>query len=64
MRRRALLIVNAKSRSGRAAAKTSVEGLNRIGIDPVYRDCTTPDDLSPLIAEQASDVDLIIIARG
>jgi hypothetical protein len=37
MVRRALLIVNAKSRSGKAALSKVIEGLGQLGIEPVQR---------------------------
>ena len=64
MRGRALLIVNAKSRSGAAAIETALQGLERIGIDAVYRNCENAGGLSRLIEEEAKGVDLVAIAGG
>src|SRR6186997_1979696 len=64
MPRRALLIVNAKSRSGAAAIETALQGLERIGIDAVYRNCENAGGLSRLIEEEAKGVDLVAIAGG
>jgi diacylglycerol kinase (ATP) len=64
MRRRALVIVNAKSRSGKAALGRAVQGLEQAGIDPIHRDCADRDALSPTIIEDGQDVNLIVVGGG
>jgi diacylglycerol kinase (ATP) len=64
MNRRALLIINANSRSGRNAFQAAVEGLRSSGIDPVHRECGSRDELSPLIVEHGKDVDLVVVGGG
>ena len=61
---RALLIVNAMSRNGKAALDAAVDGLKRMGIDPIHRDCAARDALSPTIVEHGKDVDLVIVGGG
>lgn len=63
-RKRALLIVNAKSRSGGAQLASAVECLERYGIMPVHRDCGSRDELSPLIVANSRDVDLVVVGGG
>ena len=62
--RRALLIVNARSRNGKTSLDTAVEGLLRHGIEPDCRDCGSRNALSPLIAEHGRDVDMIVVGGG
>jgi len=62
--RRALVIVNAKSGSGRASLATALERLRAHGIEPVHRDCGTRDELSPLIVEHGREVDLVAVGGG
>ncbi len=64
MPRRALLIVNAKSRSGAAQRDMAVERLKDHGIEPVHVDCGRREDLSPLIVKHAKDVDCAIVGGG
>ena len=64
MSRRALLIVNAKSRSGAAQRDIAVERLKDHGIEPVHVDCGRREDLSPLIVKHAKDVDCAIVGGG
>ena len=45
-------------------ANAALKALQRIGVDAVYRDCGTPEGMSPLIAAQATGVDLVIIGGG
>jgi YegS/Rv2252/BmrU family lipid kinase len=63
-RRRALLIVNAKSRSGKASLDEAREKLGAHGIEPVHRDCGTRDELSGLVREHGGEVDLVAVAGG
>jgi diacylglycerol kinase (ATP) len=64
MPRRALLIVNAKSRSGAAQRDLAVERLKEHGIEPVHVDCARREDLSPLIVQHAKDVDCAVVGGG
>jgi YegS/Rv2252/BmrU family lipid kinase len=64
MPRRALLIVNAKSRSGAAQRDIAVERLKEHGIEPVHVDCGRREDLSPLIVKHAKDVDCAVVGGG
>jgi diacylglycerol kinase (ATP) len=64
MSRRALLIVNAKSRSGASQAETALETLKAHGIDTVHLECARREDLSPLIVENARDVDCAVVGGG
>jgi diacylglycerol kinase (ATP) len=64
MPRRALLIVNAKSRSGAAQRDLAVERLKDHGIEPVHVDCSRREDLSPLIVQHAKDVDCAVVGGG
>jgi diacylglycerol kinase (ATP) len=62
--RRALLIVNAKSRSGAASMQAAAEALRAHGIEPIHKDCGRREDLSPLIVEHGADVDLVAVGGG
>jgi YegS/Rv2252/BmrU family lipid kinase len=62
--RRALLIVNAKSRSGADKLDAAMEALRANGIEPVHRDCGTREALSPMIVEHARDVDCVVVGGG
>ena len=64
MPRRALLIVNAKSRSGAAQRDIAVERLKDHGIEPVHVDCGRREDLSPLIIKHGKDVDCVVVGGG
>ena len=64
MSRRALLIVNAKSRSGASQAETALKTLKAHGIDTVHLECARREDLSPLIVENARDVDCAVVGGG
>jgi diacylglycerol kinase (ATP) len=64
LRKRALLIINAKSRSGAAQLATAVERLEAHGIEPIHKDCGTRDELSPLIVQHRRDVDLVAVGGG
>ncbi|MGO4386686.1 lipid kinase [Microvirga sp. 2YAF29] len=64
MSRRALLIVNAKSRSGAAQREMAMERLEAHGIEPVHLECDRREDLSPLIVKNAKDVDCAIVGGG
>jgi diacylglycerol kinase (ATP) len=64
MPRRALLIVNAKSRSGAAQCDIAMERLKDHGIESVHLECGRREDLSPLIVKHAKDVDCAIVGGG
>jgi YegS/Rv2252/BmrU family lipid kinase len=64
MPRRALLVVNGKSRSGKAALAKIVEGLRRLDIDPVYEECHGREDLSSLIVAKGKAAELVILGGG
>jgi len=56
--------MNAKSRSGREALHSAIDGLRRHGIDPVHRECAGREQLSPLIVEHGARADLVVIGGG
>jgi diacylglycerol kinase (ATP) len=64
MPRRALLIVNSKSRNGAAQLSLVRERLEAYGIEPVHKECGSREELAPLIAEQGADVDLVAVGGG
>ncbi|MDP8921009.1 MAG: lipid kinase [Pseudomonadota bacterium] len=64
MPRRALLIVNTKSRSGAAQRDIAFERLKDHDIEPVHVECGRREDLSPLIVKHAKDVDCAIVGGG
>ncbi|WP_230530251.1 lipid kinase [Microvirga roseola] len=64
MPRRAILIVNAKSRSGASQCDMAIERLKAHGIEPVHLECNRREDLSPLIVKHAQDVDCAIVGGG
>ena len=63
-RRSALLIVNTKSRSGKASLESAIDMLGAHGISPVHRECGTREQLSALIREHGGEVDLVAVAGG
>ena len=63
-RRRALLIVNAKSRRGVELLATAKDTLEAHSIEPVHRDCAAREDLSPTIVREGQDVDLVVVGGG
>jgi YegS/Rv2252/BmrU family lipid kinase len=62
--RRALLIVNARSRRGADDLEAAKTQLAARGIEPVHRDCGEREELSRLIVEHGSDVDLAVVGGG
>ncbi|MET0530836.1 MAG: diacylglycerol kinase family protein, partial [Microvirga sp.] len=64
MSRRALLIVNAKSRSGATQREMAMERLEAHGIETIHLDCKRREDLSPLIVKHAKDADCAIVGGG
>ena len=57
---RALLIVNTQSRSGREQCDAAIGHLLARGIDPVQVECTSREELSPLIVANAAGVDCAV----
>jgi diacylglycerol kinase (ATP) len=64
MSRRALLIINTKSRSGEAQAQAAIEALESHGIEPVQLECGRREDLSPLIVKHRDEVDCAVVGGG
>ena len=64
MSRRALLIVNAKSRSGEAQCQSAIEHLKAHDIEPFHVECGRREDLSPLIVKHRSEVDCVVVGGG
>jgi diacylglycerol kinase (ATP) len=64
MPRRALLIVNAKSRSGEAQCQSAIEHLKAHDIEPFHVECGRREDLSPLIVKHRSEVDCVVVGGG
>jgi YegS/Rv2252/BmrU family lipid kinase len=64
MRARALLIVNAKSRTGDTSRPAIAELLGRHGIDPVEVNCTRREDLAACIRDHVGRVDLAVVGGG
>src|SRR5215213_1555043 len=62
--RRALVIVNARSRSGRTMLDAALERLRAHGIEPIHRECGSQGALSPLIAAHGREADLIVVGGG
>jgi len=62
--KRALLIVNAKARSGEALLQAAVERLEAYGITPVHVDCRKREDMTPRIVEHGRDADLVVVGGG
>src|SRR5215213_3828976 len=64
MTRRALLIINANSRSGRDAKAQVIDGLRRLGIEAIHRECSSREQLSPLIVKEGAEADMVVIGGG
>ena len=62
--RRALLIVNTKSRSGKESLASAVELLRAEGVDHIHKECGTREDVSRLIREHGAGVDLVAVGGG
>jgi len=62
--RRALLVVNAKSRSGEASAREIREELEGRGFAVTPLDCDSPDKTSALIAQEGPAHDVIVVGGG
>jgi len=64
MSRRALLIINAKSRSGEAQAQAAIDTLKSHGIDAIHVECRRREDLSPLIVKHRDGMECAIVGGG
>jgi diacylglycerol kinase (ATP) len=64
MPRQALLIVNAKSRSGKAALPKVIEGLRRLDIVPVHGECASREELSSMIVKKGANAEALIQTRS
>src|SRR3954468_25065838 len=64
MTRRALLIVNAKSRSGQDALDAITAALRRHGIEPTHHETGRREDISPTIVAHAPEADMGVVAGG
>ena len=64
MARSALLIINGKSRSGKAALSDAIEGLSRLGIIPVHKECGSRDELSALIVKEGANAEMVVVGGG
>lgn len=64
MTKRALLIINGKSRSGSDSLAKVIEGLRRLGIDPIHRECSSREQLSPLIVKEGARADMVVVGGG
>ncbi|HVI28004.1 lipid kinase [Hansschlegelia sp.] len=62
--RRALLVVNAKSRSGEVSAKEIREELEGRGFAVTPLDCDSPDKTSALIAQEGPAYEVIVVGGG
>src|SRR5688572_11176204 len=63
-KRRALLIVNRKARSGLRALDDAMEVLEEGGIDIVEAEIAARDQIAAEIREDAADIDLVILGGG
>lgn len=64
MSRRALLIINARSRNGEAQRETAIRLLKTHGIEPIPLECERREDLSPLIVRHAREADCAVVGGG
>lgn len=64
MTRRALLIVNEKSRSGALMRDKAVSALETYGIEAVTGACTAREELSPCIVAHRDAVEMVAVAGG
>jgi YegS/Rv2252/BmrU family lipid kinase len=62
--KRALLVVNRKSRSGAATCDAAAETLARSGIIVEHRDCDRSEDLPRLIGDMRALCDCVVIGGG
>lgn len=64
VQRRALLIINRKSRDGKSCLKRTKDALGHHGIETINPSCNSKEDLHSIILEFGPAVDMIIIAGG
>lgn len=64
MPRRALLIVNSKSRNGEAQCQAAIERLTAHDIEPLHVECGRREDMPSLIVDYASQVDCVVVGGG
>ncbi|HZW13979.1 MAG TPA: lipid kinase [Noviherbaspirillum sp.] len=64
MSKRALLIVNRKSRNGAADIESAISHLNLHGVEILEQPSDQPDQIAALVRRHASDVDCVIIGGG
>ncbi|WP_112664383.1 lipid kinase [Microvirga flavescens] len=62
--KRALLIINARSRSGAARRDLAIARLKAHGIEPLQKECGSRHELAPLIAHYADKVDCAVVGGG
>ncbi|MGH8503190.1 MAG: lipid kinase [Gammaproteobacteria bacterium] len=62
--RRALLVINRKSRQGQSPADAAIDVLERDGIRLHREDCLAPDELAATIRRLRDDVDLVVLGGG
>jgi diacylglycerol kinase (ATP) len=62
--RRAILIINSRSRGGEEACRAAMEGLVSHGIEPLCHECRGRDELRAFIAEHGQAADMIVVAGG
>lgn len=41
-----------------------MEGMRRLGIDPMFRECSSREELSPLIVKEGARADMVVIGGG
>ncbi|MFC0385989.1 lipid kinase [Muricoccus vinaceus] len=62
--RRALFVVNTKSRRGREGAAVAAEALEAGGIELVHGECADAGRLRDTIRDQASSIDMVVLGGG
>ncbi|WP_460839352.1 lipid kinase [Noviherbaspirillum agri] len=64
MTKRALLIVNRKSRNGTADIESAIAHLSQHGIEILERPMDRPEQIAALVRQHSSEVDCVIIGGG
>lgn len=64
MPRRALLLVNNKSRNGASQCEMALERLRAHGIEPIHAECDRKEDMTSLILDHAGEVDSVVVGGG
>lgn len=64
MSKKALLLVNRRSRKGKQQFQLAVDTLNEFDFELVVIPCNHPQEISEIINQQAANVDLVIIGGG